>query len=190
MLFRSGECAGIIPSVCGIRYLSAARAVARQLPTSSTGRQRCMRNARSRRLAGAFWSAVTRHRFPEATCRRRTNAHVRMKRYAHGSRQRWGARLVSLPCRRPTATSRLHKAVTSHRTPKHARVLPNSTVVCEPHPSRPRSESGYCRFSMGLVLAEFRQPMPRDGVIACREPRLWNAAKGGVCDGVVERCSL
>ncbi|GDY21260.1 hypothetical protein LBMAG56_26060 [Verrucomicrobiota bacterium] len=43
--------------------------------------------------ARQLWSAVTCHRFPEATCRRRTARCVRMGRGVRGSRQRRGARL-------------------------------------------------------------------------------------------------
>jgi hypothetical protein len=90
--------AGVIPSVFAIRYKSAAGTVAGRL-----------RSVRSRWLASALWSAVTGHRFSEATCRRRTTANVRKNGRSHGSRQRWGACEVSLPCRPPTATSRLPK---------------------------------------------------------------------------------
>ena len=132
----------IIRSVFEMRYESAAGMVAGRL-----------RSVRSRWLASAFWSAVTGHRFPEATCRRRTTAHVGMSWRVRGSRQRWGVRGVSLPCRPPTATSRLRKAVTSPRTPKHARVLPCSCVGCLAHPSRVSSESGSCRVSIRLGIS-------------------------------------
>ena len=41
-----------------------------------------------------LWSAVTCHRFPEATCRRRTVGRVSTQRGLHGSRQRRRARVT------------------------------------------------------------------------------------------------
>ena len=104
-------------------------------------RESCSRRIGDRR--SEIWSAVTRHRFSEATCRRQIFKSAEIERSTHGSRQRCGTRdfsnLAELRRRQVACT----KAVTSHRTPK--RVCSHAPsrkrpLVCSPSCSRPCSE--------------------------------------------------
>ena len=96
------------------------------------------RNAVTEKHASAFWSAVTCHRFGQATCRRWMPVRPQTCTHAPPLARAVRAPIVPDMRGRSTATSRLGKAVTSHRTPKRAS---EPRGVCVGNPVR-QSDSG------------------------------------------------
>ena len=108
MLFRSSEF-GLIPSPVEIRY---------KQDSGTPGQNRATAGLANTPVR--FWSVVTSHRFAQATGRRSTPTQQRNPTLAPPLARAAGAPMVSDTRGCSTATRRLGKAVTSHRTPKRA----------------------------------------------------------------------
>ena len=132
-------------------------------------------NAGTGKHAGVLWSAGTCHRFAQATCRRRRPARQRNPTHAPPLARATRAPIIPDTRGRWTATSRLGKAVTSHRTPKRAGEPSRARAA---QASRDRSGSGFIpHFNLKTAVASAAPPV---AVMEKHRADGWRAKGGGL----------